>query len=380
MKAVSIRIVTVAVLVTLAANPLAASAATERQCEKSQIQQPIANPNTKQGIQALVEDFFKHNCRDITSRKTIEWGNPVTDVNGNVSISYKYEMIIWDKDKFLANEIFTFDKGGKFVKAEKVEGFPKSLGTVPVSPEDVSTKEAVQKLVEKFFTRNYLDISARKTLEWGEPARDANNGNVSLRYKYEATIRSKDKIINDEIFTFDKNGHYVSVNKVGVKSLDSYKGIDPNEFGISVYHVDKTVASFPPENDFSRPEGTYVVANRLIAEGNDPSWPSISAAQIASNMRESNFKKRKVSPEKAAQYLNAVILEVYTKSDFATVIARFPNGNGYDVRAFKRESGKWLNTGQSCFGSLPKARAKAIQLIELDFHQQPTTGTKQPVL
>jgi hypothetical protein len=27
------------------------------------------------------------------------------------------------------------------------------------------------------------------------------------------------------------------------------------------------------------------------------------------------------------------------------------------------------NAGESSFGSLPKARAKAIQLIELDFHQ-----------
>jgi hypothetical protein len=152
-------------------------------------------------LQQLVEDFFEHNYRDITSRKTIEWGEPAVDAKGNMSISYKYEMIIWDKDKFLANEIFTFDKDGTFLNVQKVKGFPKSLGSVEVPPQDVSTKESIQKLVEKFFSRNYRDITARKTIEWGEPNRD-ENGNVSIRYKYEATIWGKDKIISDEVFTF----------------------------------------------------------------------------------------------------------------------------------------------------------------------------------
>ena len=94
----------------------------------------------KEWVQGLVEDFFKHNYRDITSRKTIEWGNPVTDATGNVSISYKYEMTIWDKDKYLANEIFTFDKNGKYLSARKVEGFPKPLGKIVFLP-DADTPE-----------------------------------------------------------------------------------------------------------------------------------------------------------------------------------------------------------------------------------------------
>ncbi len=222
----------------------------------------VAEGITAQQLQQLVEDFFKHNYRDITSRKTVEWGEPVTDANGNVSISYKYEMIIWDKDKFLANEIFTFDKDGKFVKVEKVEGFPKSLGTVAVPPEDVSTKEAVQKLVEKFFTRNYHDITSRKTLEWGEPVYDTNNGNVSIRYKYEATIWEKDKIISDKLFNFDKNGEFVSVGDVeqiqkekGSSASSGFKTILAN--GVTVELVG--VCEYPSEGkQWWKPDGSLL--------------------------------------------------------------------------------------------------------------------------
>ncbi|MHC4781773.1 MAG: HEAT repeat domain-containing protein [Planctomycetota bacterium] len=150
-------------------------------------------------IHKLVETFFKNNYRDITSRKTLEWGEPITDENGNVSIRYKYEATIWDKDKVVNNEIFTYDKNGKFVSVEDVI--------------DTTTQEGIQKLVQNFFKNNYRDITSRKTLEWDEAITD-ENGTISIRYKYEATIRGKDKIVNNEIFSFDSNGDFVSVKKI----------------------------------------------------------------------------------------------------------------------------------------------------------------------
>jgi hypothetical protein len=69
---------------------------------------------------------------------------------------------------------------------------------------------AIRTWVETFFKQNYRDITARKTLEWGEPTTD-DNGQISLRYKYEATIWGKDIKINDQIFTFDKSGTFISV-------------------------------------------------------------------------------------------------------------------------------------------------------------------------
>jgi len=71
-------------------------------------------------MQNLVEYFFKNNYRDITQRKTIEWGQPTTDKNGNSSIRYKYEARIWDKDKYIFDELFTFSKDDKFVSSKKL--------------------------------------------------------------------------------------------------------------------------------------------------------------------------------------------------------------------------------------------------------------------
>jgi prepilin-type processing-associated H-X9-DG protein len=215
----------------------------------------------KQRLQQLVEDFFEHNYRDITSRKTIEWGEPAVDAKGNMSISYKYEMIIWDKDKFLANEIFTFDKDGTFLNVQKVKGFPKSLGSVEVPPQDVSTKESIQKLVEKFFSRNYRDITARKTIEWGEPNRD-ENGNVSIRYKYEATIWGKDKIISDEVFTFDRSGRFVSVKKLAQNKPTEQVEIQHKISELNLNSPESTVITFTK----AAARGDVAVAMACVAE------------------------------------------------------------------------------------------------------------------
>ena len=58
--------------------------------------------------------------RDITARKTVAWGEPSVDDKGNVSISYKYEATIWDKDKKIIEDLFTFDKDGNYVSVKKL--------------------------------------------------------------------------------------------------------------------------------------------------------------------------------------------------------------------------------------------------------------------
>lgn len=39
-------------------------------------------------------------------------------LTGGYSIRYEYEAAIWDKDKIINNQIFTFDKDGKFVSVK----------------------------------------------------------------------------------------------------------------------------------------------------------------------------------------------------------------------------------------------------------------------
>lgn len=146
--------------------------------------------------QTLVEDFFKHNFKDITSRKTLEWGEPTIDENGHISIRYKFEGTIWGREKHIGNMLFTFDKDGKLLSHRDIP--------------DTTTQEGVQQLVEKFFKSNYHDIKSRKTLEWGELTPN-ENGNVSIRYKYEGTVRDEGTIVKNQIFSFDKEGNFISV-------------------------------------------------------------------------------------------------------------------------------------------------------------------------
>jgi beta-lactamase regulating signal transducer with metallopeptidase domain len=160
----------------------------------------------KAELMGRVEDFFMHNFRDVTARKSIEWGEPETDEKGNRSIRYMCETQIWEKDWKIMNAVFTFDKDGEYVNYKNVSGYPKDKIAVKI---DTTTDEGMKALVEKFFSQNYRDITARKTIEWGEVG-TYENGNRGIRYKYEATIRDKDKIISDKIFTFTPEGKFVS--------------------------------------------------------------------------------------------------------------------------------------------------------------------------
>ena len=177
----------------------------------------VVLPAEKAEMMGRVEYFFMNNYRDVTARKSLEWSDVETLKNGNRSIRYKAHAMIWDKKKTILHQVFTFDANGAYVGVKKLGDDGQG-----VTPErlDTTTKEGLKKLVEKFFSRNYRDITKRKTLEWGEPGTD-KQGNRYIRYKYEATIWDKKVIVNNQVFTFSPEGKFVSVKKVtGVTSLD----------------------------------------------------------------------------------------------------------------------------------------------------------------
>ncbi len=293
----------------------------------------------------LVEDFFQHNYRDITSRRTVEWGQPTTDAKGNVSISYKYEQVIWDKDKYLANQIFTFDKHGNYLNARKVEGFPKSLGTVPVPAEDISSKEAVKKLVNKFFSRNYRDITSRKTIEWSELRKDSN-GNVSIRYKFEAVIRGKDKIVTNRVFTFDKNGQFVSAKDVEDFPIKS-NGNSKNE-NSSFLTPEKTIQTFMAAAvKLDKNKAMVCVA---------PDSHDYKDIKRIFEMSEHpfNIMFRKLDTSKPTKIIEASIIDnmctavwqVAFKEEFTIEGHTFKPGDTFDIDGNLRKYGdKWLITG-----------------------------------
>jgi len=169
-------------------------------------QLPVLKPDQAL-IMGWVENFFMHNYGDITSRKSLEWGDIQRGEDGNVSVVYTYRGTIWDKEKQIFSKTFTFTPKGEFVGVEDVAGFPKKE-----NPPDPATMEGLKALVEDFFSKNYRDITARKTKGWFKPD-DQKDGNYSIRYVGVATIWDKEKKDLDLIFTFTPEGEFVSVEE-----------------------------------------------------------------------------------------------------------------------------------------------------------------------
>ena len=110
-----------------------------------------------------VERFFSQNFRDITERKTLEWGEPVTKANGNFSIRYKYLATVWDKERLVIEQSFIFSPEGEYVSAETLEKGPADKLEPAFSPDavavsqgfvdamrDSNTEEALQLLSDDF--------------------------------------------------------------------------------------------------------------------------------------------------------------------------------------------------------------------------------------
>ncbi|MCK4887859.1 MAG: M56 family metallopeptidase [Planctomycetes bacterium] len=276
---------------------------------------------TTQQLQQLVEDFFKHNYRDITARKTIEWGEPAVDAEGNMSIRYKYEATIWNKDKIIENKVWTFDKQGKFISVRKV------------GAEDIYSLAGAKALVEDFFANNYRDITSRETIDWGQPVKQENS-NVSIQYKYKATIWNKDKIIDNKIFTFDKAGKFVSAEKVkgypqkpdkefsGVESNDGFQNAVeenlPAAEGRNAKLFDIDTGKWGTKSDFGdndRETHKWVRENGLdllavfekghfgllafdvaVLPVKNSDWPQLSAKDIIENKLLDQMEANKITP------------------------------------------------------------------------------------
>ena len=154
-----------------------------------------------------IEWAMLHGGRDITARKSIEWGEVQKDEKGNRSIRYKFYATIWDRNVYVMNMVFTFDAKGNILSRENVAGFPQKKLEKPVN---VNSQAGLQELVEDFFRSNFHDVTSRETMEWGEFTK-AENGNRSIRYKYLAKIWDKETKMMDQVFTFDPKGKFVSV-------------------------------------------------------------------------------------------------------------------------------------------------------------------------
>lgn len=201
----------------------------------------------KAELMGRVENFFLNNYRDISARKSVEWGEVENEENGNRSIRYRFDATIWDKDVMLMNKVFTFDSEGQFVKVTNVPGYPREKEEKIA---DTTTKEGMIDLVDDFFRNNFRDITARETIEWGE-VETLDNGNASIRYRYNATIWDKEEKIINQIFTFNPEGKFVSVEDVADSAQE-----------VAVHTVPYG------ELDLSTPESTFIGFLKGAAVGN----------------------------------------------------------------------------------------------------------------
>jgi hypothetical protein len=117
--------------------------------------------STKNGMMALVEDFFHHNYRDITSRETLEWGEVAKTADGNFSIRYKYRRSIWWREPEIVTQIFTFSPQGEYVSADYADKKPpahpahvyqvhKKVSDFP-DREDLTTPEAAYASIHRAY-------------------------------------------------------------------------------------------------------------------------------------------------------------------------------------------------------------------------------------
>jgi RNA polymerase sigma factor (sigma-70 family) len=171
--------------------------------------EPMGISVEKADLMGRVEWVMMHGGRDITSRKSIEWGEVEGDGKGNRSIRYRFDAIIWDRDVYAMHKVFTFDATGNLLSMRDVPGFPRKVEKTV----DVGTEAGLKALVEGFFTKNYHDITSRETIEWGESTR-SDQGQASIRYMYRAWIRGANPRLANQIFTFDSKGEFVSVKDV----------------------------------------------------------------------------------------------------------------------------------------------------------------------
>jgi hypothetical protein len=91
--------------------------------------------------------------------------------------------------------------------------------------------------VENFFMHNVSDISNRNSLEWGEVQTD-ENGNNTIRYRFEFPLITGVRQLWCEDFTFDKEGNFVSETVIDgyPKILGEAEDAKNNSAGLGLTH------------------------------------------------------------------------------------------------------------------------------------------------
>lgn len=196
-----------------------------------------------------------------------------------------------------------FVSDADFVEKQTIaEGFMSAPGSQPSAGEKEILKAKLVNWVEKFFSENYRDITARKTLEWGQPE-TTPAGNLSIRYKYLATIWNKDQVVIDQRFTFTPEGKYVSAETIE-KGPASQPGTQPGPAEKKAAE-DLTTEGWQLWKDRKLPEAEAKFKAALAKDpANANAWNGLGWAQLnqgkPANAKEAFTKAVELEPKSAA--------------------------------------------------------------------------------
>ena len=103
-------------------------------------------------------------------------------------------------------------KHGRSTSAES--GNAQFPSMAPGEPLGISVEKAdLMGRIEWAMMHGGHDITARKSIEWGDIKKD-DQGNRTIRYKYYATIWDKNVYIMNQVFTFDAKGNMLKMEHV----------------------------------------------------------------------------------------------------------------------------------------------------------------------
>ncbi len=91
----------------------------------------------KAELMGRVEDLFLRNFRDVSLRKSLEWGPVKTNDRGHRSIRYTYEALFRNQEQKTINQVFTFDEKGRYLGRKTLK---------------IPSKEEMHPLVRNFVT------------------------------------------------------------------------------------------------------------------------------------------------------------------------------------------------------------------------------------
>ena len=110
-----------------------------------QLKAPISAEKAE--MMGRVEDYFLHNLREMTLRRSLEWGPVKTNDQGHRSIRYKYEALFLDQEREIINQVFAFDGKGNYLGSEILESVFQERNKQDITPE-----KSIQFLEENFVT------------------------------------------------------------------------------------------------------------------------------------------------------------------------------------------------------------------------------------